>query len=100
MIWGDKVDGAFDSFLSPLLGLLFRPWTTLFYVIARTPIDGVTGVNWLFVGHGLAFDLMTYSQRAAKGKTQYYKPRPPGILVSEFVWSGKSLGHRWENPSN
>jgi hypothetical protein len=71
-IWGDKVDAAFGSFLWPLLGLLFLPWTTLFYVIAWTPIDGVTGVNWLFVGLGFIFDLMTYSARAAKGKTQYY----------------------------
>ena len=71
-IWGDKVDAAFGSFLWPLLGLLFLPWTTLFYVIAWTPIDGVTGANWLFVGLGFIFDLMTYSARAAKGKTQYY----------------------------
>ncbi len=56
----------------PFLGLLFLPWTTLFYVIAWTPIDGVTGVNWLFVGLGFVFDLMTYSARAAKGKTKYY----------------------------
>jgi hypothetical protein len=71
-IWGDKVGAAFDSFLVPFLGLLFLPWTTLFYVIAWTPIDGVTGVNWLFVGLGFVFDLMTYSARAAKGKSKYY----------------------------
>ena len=71
-IFGTKVDAAFDSFLWPLLGLLFLPWTTLFYVIAWSPVGGVTGGEWIFVGIGFLADLMTYSARAAKGRTSYY----------------------------
>jgi hypothetical protein len=71
-IFGEKVGAAFDGFLLPFLGLLFLPWTTLAYVLAWTDQNGVTGVDWLFVGLGLAADIMTYSARAAKGKTSYY----------------------------
>ena len=71
-IFGDKVDAAFDSFALPFLGFLFLPWTTIFYVIAWSPIGGVTGSDWLVVGIGVLLDLMTYSARAAKGRTQYY----------------------------
>ena len=70
--FGEKVGAAFDGFLLPFLGLLFLPWTTLAYVLAWTDQNGVTGVDWLFVGLGLAADIMTYSARAAKGKTSYY----------------------------
>jgi hypothetical protein len=67
-IFGEKVDAAFGSFIWPLLGLLFLPWTTLFYVIAWSAIDGVSGVGWLFVAIGVALDIGTYSARAAKSR--------------------------------
>jgi hypothetical protein len=43
-IFGNKVDLAFDSWIWPLLGLVFLPWTTLAYVIAWQP-GGISG-NW------------------------------------------------------
>jgi hypothetical protein len=67
-IFGDKVDAAFDSWFWPLLGLIFLPWTTLFYVIAWSPIVGVDGWEWLFVALGVVLDIMTYSARAAQSR--------------------------------
>jgi hypothetical protein len=67
-IFGDKVDAAFDSWIWPLLGLLFLPWTTLFYVIAWSPIVGVDGWEWLFVAFGVVLDIATYSARAAQSR--------------------------------
>jgi hypothetical protein len=67
-IFGDKVDAAFGSFIWPLLGLLFLPWTTIFYVIAWSPVVGVDGAEWLFVVLGVALDIGTYSARAAKSR--------------------------------
>ena len=65
-IFGNKVDVAFSSWIWPLLGLIFLPWTTLFYVIAWSAIGGVNGAWWLFVAAGLVLDLGTYSARSAK----------------------------------
>jgi hypothetical protein len=67
-IFGDKVDAAFDTWIWPLLGLIFLPWTTLAYVLAWGPLNGVSGAGWLVVAIGFAVDIATYSSRAAKNR--------------------------------
>lgn len=67
-IFGDKVDAAFGSWIWPLLGLLFLPWTTLMYVIAWGGLDGVSGAGWLLVALGVALDIATYGARSAKSR--------------------------------
>ena len=69
-IFGYKVDAAFSSWIWPLLGLIFLPWTTLAYVLAWGALDGVSGLGWLVVALGLAGDIATYSSRAAKSRYQ------------------------------
>jgi hypothetical protein len=54
------VDRAFNGALVPVLGFVFLPLTTLFYVLAYNPVGGVTGVGWLFVAIGLLGDLGAY----------------------------------------
>jgi hypothetical protein len=67
-IFGDRVDLAFGSWIWPLLGLLFLPWTTLFYVLMWSAVGGVSGAEWLLVALGLVFDLGTYGARSAKSR--------------------------------
>jgi hypothetical protein len=64
-IFGDRVDLAFSSWVWPLLGLFFLPWTTLAYVLAWQP-GGVSG-GWdvLLIALGVALDIATYSSRSA-----------------------------------
>ena len=66
-IFGDRVDLAFDSWFLPLLGLIFLPWTTLFYLLVWS-VGGVSGAEWIIVGLGVVFDLLTYSARSAKSR--------------------------------
>jgi hypothetical protein len=42
LVWlfTNLVDRAFEGFLLPLLGLVFLPFTTLFYVLAYRPVVG------------------------------------------------------------
>ena len=70
-IFGDRVDRAFDSWIWPLLGLFFFPWTTLMYVIVWGP-GGVSGGEWILVALGAGLDVASYGSRAAKGRTSYY----------------------------
>jgi hypothetical protein len=48
---------AFDAFLSPFLGFLFLPWTTIAWAIAQNEFGGVTGVGLLIVVLGLLADI-------------------------------------------
>jgi hypothetical protein len=67
-IFGDRIDFAFGSWIWPLLGLLFLPWTTLFYVLMWSAVGGVSGAEWLLVALGVVFDIGTYSARSAKSR--------------------------------
>jgi hypothetical protein len=49
---------AFDTFIIPILGIIFLPWTLLMYVIVAP--GGLTGLDWVFVGLMLVFDIGSY----------------------------------------
>jgi hypothetical protein len=51
-----KVALAFNTWIVPLLGLIFLPWTTLLYVI----LFPVLGLDWLWLALGLLADLAGY----------------------------------------
>lgn len=59
-IFTNDVDRAYDSFIVPLLGLIFLPLTTLVYALAWSPVGGVEGIEWLWVGLALVLDLSAY----------------------------------------
>jgi hypothetical protein len=65
-LFGDRVEQAFDSWFWPLLGLVFAPWTTLFYLFMWSANGGVSGAEWIFVGLGVALDVLSYLSRQAK----------------------------------
>jgi hypothetical protein len=68
-IFTNDVDRAYDSFIVPLLGLIFLPLTTLVYALAWSPVGGVEGIEWLWVGIALVLDLSAYGggARARRG---------------------------------
>ena len=61
------VGAAFDTFIWPLLGLIFLPFATLIYVLLYTPGVGLTGGEWLWVILAGLFDIShwaaSYTQR-------------------------------------
>jgi len=67
-IFGSRVDAAFSSWLWPLLGVIFFPWTILMYVLAWGPLNGVSGAGWLLVALGVLLDVLTYSARSASNR--------------------------------
>ena len=44
-----RIDAAFDTFLLPLLGIIFLPFATLMYVLLYTPGRGLSGWDWFWV---------------------------------------------------
>jgi hypothetical protein len=50
---------AFDTFIWPLLGFMFLPWTTLLYVLVFP--GGIDGFDWVWLGMGVLMDLFSYA---------------------------------------
>ena len=59
-------DQAFDSFWVGLAGLIFLPYTTLFYVLMENWQDPIDGFGWFLVGLGFVFDVSHYIQSARR----------------------------------
>jgi hypothetical protein len=55
-----RFDLLFDSVIWPILGIIFLPWTTLMYLIVGHPITGIDGLDWLWLGLSLLFDITTH----------------------------------------
>jgi hypothetical protein len=51
-----RVDAAFDTWLWPLLGLMFMPFATLIYVILWQA-GGLSGADWFWVVLAGLFDI-------------------------------------------
>ena len=70
-IFSNLVDRAFNGFLIPLLGLILFPYATLFYVLAYSPVGGVSGIGWLFVVLGFIFDIGHWAYGGRTGQQRY-----------------------------
>ena len=57
------VEAVFGTFLWPLLGLLFLPFTTLMYTVLWTR-TGLAGWDWLWVAIAVLLDLSHYASSA------------------------------------
>jgi hypothetical protein len=53
---------TFETAFVPIIGFLFLPWTTIMYVIVFP--GGIEGLDWLWLGIGLAVDLASYGSSA------------------------------------
>jgi hypothetical protein len=62
------VDAAFDTWILPLLGIIFLPFATLMYVILYTPGVGLSGWEWFWVVVAGLFDL---AQLGVSGRQRF-----------------------------
>lgn len=49
---------VFNTWIWPLLGLIFLPWVTLMYLIVAG--GGITGFDWVWLGLALVADIASY----------------------------------------
>jgi hypothetical protein len=54
-------NAAFRSFIWPLLGFIFLPWTTLMYLIVWSPVTGLIGFDWAWLALAVVIDLSSYA---------------------------------------
>lgn len=53
-------DAVFDTWIFPLLGLIFLPFTTLMWLLLGAPPQGVEGLDWLWIILAVFLDLSHY----------------------------------------
>ncbi|MFI7061304.1 hypothetical protein ACIBL3_09995 [Kribbella sp. NPDC050124] len=58
------VDAAFDSWIWPLLGIVFLPFATLMYVILYTGGGGLSGSDWFWVVFAGLLDVVHWASSA------------------------------------
>lgn len=62
---------AFDSFIWPLLGFIFAPWTTLAWVAVWSPA-GLQWFDWVILGLAIVVDVLSWgSGPLARRRTAY-----------------------------
>ena len=66
VIWiaTDLVDRAFSTWVIPLLGLIFLPFTTLIYAIAWVPGVHLGNGRWVWVAIAFVIELIGYGGTA------------------------------------
>ena len=72
-----RIDAAFDTFLLPLLGIIFLPFATLIYVLLYTPGVGLTGWEWFWVVVAGLFDILHWGPGRASATSTAVGARPP-----------------------
>ena len=62
-IFGNRWDLVFNTFIWPLLGIIFAPYTTVMYLLVWSP-GGLQGFDWVWLFLGVMLDVMKWSQVA------------------------------------
>ena len=60
---------AFPSFIWPLLGFIFVPWTTLMYVLVAP--GGVVGFDWILLGLAVLADIAMHAGGAFGNRDRF-----------------------------
>jgi hypothetical protein len=67
-IFSARWDVVWQTWLWPLLGIIFLPYTTVMYMLAYNPVTGIAGWDWMWIGLGVLLDLMKWGQIANSRK--------------------------------
>jgi hypothetical protein len=67
----NMVSAAFNgSWLWPILGIIFLPFTTLMYIILMQGVGGLTGWDWMWLIMAVLLDVMHYFSTGYSNRNQ------------------------------
>jgi hypothetical protein len=78
-IFGDLWDIVWQGdWLIPLLGIIFAPYTTVFYMLVWSAAGGITGWDWLWIALGVFLDISHWSSSVKyRNENDYYPESMP-----------------------
>ncbi|HEX6125275.1 MAG TPA: hypothetical protein VFZ23_07860 [Pyrinomonadaceae bacterium] len=65
---------AFANLLLPILGIVFLPYTTLFFVVLWSP-GGLSNLDWVWMVLALLLDLSSYGGSGYVNRDRYFRRR-------------------------
>ena len=76
-LFSERWELVWDTWIWPLLGFIFAPYTTIMYVLVWNIATGVSGWDWLWIGLGVMLDIMEWAQiinnrRGVRGYAESY----------------------------
>ena len=98
-----RVDAAFDTWIWPLLGLIFLPFATLIYVLLWTA-GGLSTGDWIWVDPGRRFRHRALGRQAGRSAGRYRATRPgpdvarPVSTPRRAVWCRAGLVRQPASP--
>ncbi len=74
-IFTDRLSIAFRSGWEGILGFIFLPYATLFYVLVYQPHKGVDAFGWVIVALGIVLDLSShlFGSRAGRRRARRHQ---------------------------
>ena len=73
-IFSDRWDMVWDTWIWPLLGIIFAPYTTVMWMLVWNPVSGVSGWDWMWIAMGVLLDVMKWSSMLKYRKENEYYP--------------------------
>ena len=68
---------AFANLLLPVLGIIFLPYTLLFFVVLWSP-GGLSNLDWFWMVLALLLDLSSYGSSGYVNRDYYFRRRSSG----------------------
>ena len=62
-IFSNRWDLVWNTWIWPLLGIVFLPYTTIMYLLVWSP-TGIQGFDWMWIILGVILDIMKWGQIA------------------------------------
>jgi len=81
-IFSDRWDVVWDTWIWPLLGIIFLPYTTIMAYLVWSP-TGFQGWDWMWIGLGVILDIMKWQQVAANRQSVPGYPSDEGEPPAE-----------------
>ena len=74
-----RMQNTFTTFIWPLVGVIFAPWTTIMY--AAVFPGGIVGFDWVLLGLGIVVDIGTYAGNA-RARQQQNAAKKAGMMTA------------------
>ena len=77
-IFSDRWDLVWDTWIWPLLGIIFAPYTTVMYMLVWNAATGISGWDWMWIAMGVLLDIMKWSSWVKyRNENEYYPESMP-----------------------